>query len=154
MSASDRAMFDQWVAAQLTKYTTETNCEDVFDFNVMVRANKSFKPEDAYRHPWRQVRPYLMREFVWFIESNGNPRYTFAEFNRAMKAERDAERAAADESEALDTLAYLRDLMPTRGELIARARAAKTSWADICEASGLSRMQAHTLATNYANTPF
>ena len=150
----DRADHDAWVAAQLSRiahYGPEGNGFDVFDLSKMNRAGVFFRPEDAFRGPWRAVKPYATRELVWWFEAEGQPRITFQEWRNRARAERTRrERETAEwlssADYAMQELALLRDLMERRGALIAQARDQGTPWADICETSGLSRMQAHTLA--------
>lgn len=153
----DRADHDAWVQAQLSRiahYGEAGNGFDVFDQSKMRKAGVWFSPEDAYRGPWRAVKPYATREFVWWIEAEQQPRITFQEWRNRARAERT--RRAREDAEwfesadyALQELVALRDLLARRGELVAAARDRGTGWAAICEASGLSRMQAHTLAKTW-----
>lgn len=150
----DRADHDAWVAAQLSRiahYGPEGNGFDVFDQSKMRNAGVYFRPEDAYRGPWRAVKPYATRELIWWFEAEGQPRVTFQEWRNRARAERtrrdrDAAEWIASADYALQELAVLRDLLARRGELVAQARDQGTPWAEICDASGLSRMQAHTVA--------
>lgn len=153
----DRADWEAWVSAQLARiehYGAEGNGFDVFDQSKMRAANRWFTSEDAYRGPWRSIRPYVTREFLWWIEAEGQPRITLQEWRtraRKERARRASEVATWHESAdfSLSELAMLRDLLARRDEIIATARDRGASWRAICEAAGLSRMQAHTSAKNY-----
>lgn len=150
LDQQDRAMYDAWVQAQLAQvYGYELSGFNVWDASLLARAGYDARPdEDAYRGPWRSVRPYVTAEFREWIETGRGKRFTFTEWKKAIRAEREAERVAiaTDPAEALDSLAYLRDLLQRRGRLIVEARERGASWDAICEASGLSRTQAYTLA--------
>lgn len=153
----DREQYDAWVAGQLERFTAEG--QDVWDTAKLARAGMAAKHDsEAYRGPWRNVRPYVTEEFRLWVEDQKDQdrhvRWTFQEWQAAMRAERSRERSAAQDPEnLLGALEYMRDLMSRRGDMIADLRDAGIGWAAICEASGLSRMQAHTLA-KAARTPF
>lgn len=150
----DRADYAAWVAGQLERiHAYGGNGFDVWDRGKLRRAGLSeARPdEDAFRGPWRTVRPYASQELIWWIEAQHEPRYTFAEWQARARADRDAElhrvREWLESAEyCLSELEVLRDMLARRDELIASARERGASWAAITGASGLSRMQAHTVA--------
>lgn len=154
----DRADYAAWIAGQLERIHNYGGAGfDVWDRSKLRRAGLSESREDAeaFRGPWRTVRPYATQEFLWWVEAQGEPRYTFSEWQARARAERDAE--AHKVREWLDSAGYclselevLRDMLARRDELIATARERGAAWADITAASGLSRMQAHTVAKAHA----
>lgn len=150
----DRAEYDAWVAAELDRvhtYGEAGNGFDVWDSSRLRAAGKVAPDEaEAYAGPWRHVRPYVTQEFRWWVEAYGQPRMTFAEWQARARAERRAE--AMRQRDYLDSADYclhelemLRELMARRDELIATARERGATWGAITDASGLSRMQAHTV---------
>jgi hypothetical protein len=157
--AADREAYALWVAGQLDRvaaYGAEGNGINVWNHDALRRAGKlgTVTDADAYRGPYRVVRPYLSAEMRDWFEHQGQPRWTIQAWRDAMRAEREAERvAASDPSNLLESLAYAAELMRRRGDMIAELREANVPWARIVEASGLSRSQCNALAAA-ARMPF
>lgn len=149
--ADDRATYELWKAAEYRRFEDFGNSHWWDDTKARRMHNRGSKhPADPFAGPLWAAKPWMTQEAIDWFTVAGNPRYTWADWqamqraNRAAQAEYDAEASAP-----LATLEYMRDMQARRGALIAEARADGASWADICTASGLSRMQAHTLAKEY-----
>lgn len=150
--ADDRATYELWKAAQYQIFEDYGNSH-WWDDTKARRMHKrgSTHPVDPFAGPLWAARPWMTQEAIDWFTVAGNQRLTWADWqrmqreNRAAQAEYDA---AA--SSPLATLEYMRDMQARRGALIAEARAEGASWADVMAATGLSRMQAHTLAKEYA----
>lgn len=146
--AADRASYDEWRALQVLAYEA-TGATYWFDVNKELRMARrgSHAPADAFTGPYWAVKPYLTAEAIEWFEVAGNDRFTFTDWQRLERERRAAEAEFdAEESDPLRTLEYLRDAMQRRGALIVEARESGASWADVCAATGLSRMQASTIA--------
>lgn len=141
----DREQWEAYVRGELARIADAGF--DVFDSAKLRKAHRTVRDDlDAWRGPWRNVRAVATQEFIWHVENYGGSRITWQDWQSRRRAERDREReAAADPEQALRSLELMRDLMSRRGEMFAELRAAGIPWATICEASGMSRMQAHTI---------
>ena len=159
VEAADRIAYDGWIAGQLDQIhasaSVDSNGFDVWDHGKLAAARLPARDDaDAYRGPWHTVRPYLTREALWWFEAEGMPRLTFGQWqDQARAARRAAREAASDPRNLLDALAYARDMMARRGDMIAELREAGIPWAEIMAASGLSRSQCNALR-RAADEPF
>lgn len=164
--AEDRAAWEAWCAAELSKLDTAGPVGsgiNAWDDNRIHRAMVAGKripgfvdsPQGPYAGPWHIVKHWASEEFREYVEREGHPRFTWKEWRERAAAEREAleedERAySEDVARPLERLEDWRALHDARGQIIADARERGATWADITAASGLSRMQAWTLATDYA----
>lgn len=156
---ADREGYALWVEQQLHIIETWSGTGfDIWDRNKLARAGIDRNDSDVFRGPWRLCRPYVTQEMLWWVEAYGQPRLTFTEWQARARADRDREAHAVREwlesaDYCLSELEVLRDMLARRDELIATARERGAQWSQICDASGLSRMQAHTVAKQYAGAP-
>ena len=146
----DRISYDNWIQMQVEAYE-RTGCTAWFDSNKALRMRKrgSKPPADPFTGPYFIARAFLTAEAIEWFEVLGNARYTFTDWVELQRRQREtiaADLAEGSNAYALDTLAYARELQDRRGALILEARGNGSTWAEITAASGLSRMQAHTLA--------
>lgn len=152
--ADDRAT---WAAYRATEEDAWQSRGNTFWFDSMMitraRNRRVAPPVDAYVGPYWQVKPYLTGEAVHWFEVEQRPRYTFQAWRELRAAQREAEAEAEREAArtaAVDLLAYGRELQARRGALILEARAAGIAWAEIAEATGLSRQACDALAKHAA----
>lgn len=155
----DRADYRAWLERSYSDWLDHTGGTGyIWDEAALHRARRETPTAlDAWRGPWRTVRPYVTTEFRQWIEEHDTSRLTFAEWQTRAKAERAAQsQAVTDWQESagycLSELEILHELLKRRGELIYLARERGASWSEVTTTAGLSRMQAHTLAKGYAAT--
>ena len=148
IATEDRATYGLWVHTQELAYIA-SGCTHWFDSGKQMRMKKRHTqaPRDAFTGSLPFAKSFMTQEAIDWFEIAGNPRYTFTDWVRIRRAER----AAAAEFEAADngalrSLEYGRELFDRRGVTILEAREDGASWADIMEATGLSRMTCHALA--------
>ncbi len=153
IAARDRLTYDDWKANEIRRFEDAGNTFWFADTrSARLRNRGATPPPDAFWGPMWMARAWMTGEAITWFDVDGNPRYTFADWQDLKRAERAA--AAAEireqaETGALVSLAYWRDLHDRRGEIIASARLNGATWAEIQAASGLSRMAAYTLANDY-----
>lgn len=148
MAVEDRSTFDQYCRLEIEAYEAAGNTHVFSSAKALrMRSRHSTPPRDLFTGPWFAIKPWLVQEAIDWFEVYGRTRYTFTDWRVLQRAQRAelAEYNAAG-SDPLETLAYMRDMMYRRGALISESRAAGATWEQICVATGLSRMQAHTLA--------
>lgn len=151
----DREGYALWIEQQLHEIETYGGSGfDIWDRKKLARAGIDRNDSDVFRGPWRLCRPYVTQEMLWWVEAYGMPRLTFSEWQARAREDRDRESHRVREwlesaDYCLSELEVLREMLARRDELIATARERGAAWADICTASGLSRMQAHTVTTRY-----
>jgi hypothetical protein len=151
----DRAGYALWIEGQLHEIETYGGSGfDIWDRKKLERAGIDRNDSDVFRGPWRLCRPYVTQEMLWWVEAYGMPRLTFSEWQARARADRDRESHRVREwlesaDYCLSELEVLREMLSRRDELIATARDRGASSAQVETASGLSRMQVHTIRTRY-----
>lgn len=152
MSTTDRETYAGYVASRLAAFTEHAgDTARVWDFDAMQRARRPFAEDaDAFKGPWRDVRPYVTTEFREWIDEYSAERLTCSEWHAAQLDER--RQLATRERAYLDSAAYCTDrlerwaeLNRERDELIVEARERGASLREIQESTGLSRMAVHNI---------
>lgn len=154
MSAADRESFAGYVATRLDAFREHAGWSArVWDVDALARARRAgLEDADAFRGPWRTVRPYVSTDFRVWIEEYYAERLTYTEWQAAQiharREESERQYAYMDSAEyTLDRLEQWAELNRMRDELIADARERGASFAELQAATGLSRMAVHNVIT-------
>lgn len=153
MSAADRIAYAEYVAGRLRAFHVHAgDTARVWDYGKALAHGRGTKrtDADAFKGPWRVVRPYVTTEFREWIDEHDAERLTFAEWQaveRAARAKRDAEEVEYIESAAFftDELRRWAELTRDRDALIVAARERGATFRELQDATGLSRMTLHTV---------
>jgi len=147
IAREDAVTWEAWKRLQEIAYAAATGSADWW--NARALAPGANPPRDAFTGPAWAVQHFLTGEAKTWFGAMHQPRYTFKDWQALRREQRAVEREemrAAAAAYPLETLAYLRDLMPQRGALIAEARAGGATWAEIADAAGMSRSRVSELA--------
>lgn len=152
MSSADRTAYSEYVTLEYQKFLDHTGGAGyVWSENRLARVHRTMPPaRDAWRGPWRNVRPYVTTEFRQWIEEHWIERLTFSEWQTARIHERrEAVESKRDYIESadycLDRLETWAELNRERDEQICEARERGATFKDLMSATGLTRMTIHNV---------
>lgn len=153
MSADVRESYAGYVVMRLNAFREHAgDTARVWDFPKLVAARRSMRVDeaDAFKGPWRNVRPYVTTEFREWVEEYNAERLTFSEWQRARMEEQRAEKSRQrDYMESVeyftDELVRWAELTRDRDALIVAARERGASFKELMAATGLSRMAIHNV---------
>ena len=93
MSSQDRIEYAEYLDGQYADWMEHTGGVGyIWYFPALTRAGKPVPaPLDAWRGPWRNVRPYVTTEFRQWIEEHSIARVTFSEWHAERIQARRAE---------------------------------------------------------------
>lgn len=152
MSAQDRIDYDTYLAGQYAAWLEHTSGSGyIWDARALARAGRDVPTAlDAWRGPWRNVRPYVSTEFRQWVEEHFLDRVTFAEWQaQRIQERRETAETKRDYVESadycLDRLESWAELNRERDEQICEARERGATFRELSEATGLTRMALHNV---------